>query len=62
MTTRAAFRQSDLTRAIRAYQDATGKTPVVQIVGGTAILRESGEAIPDDAGENTCDKAFGVTG
>lgn len=57
--TRAAFRQSDLARAIRAYREATGQMPVVKLAGGVAILTDKGEETPAPGG-NTCDSLFGV--
>lgn len=57
--TRAAFRQADLARAIRAYREATGQMPVVKVAGGVAILTDKGEETPS-AGGNTCDSLFGV--
>lgn len=57
--TRAAFRQSDLARAIKAYRDATGQMPVVKVAGGVATLCDKGEETPTQGG-NTCDSLFGV--
>lgn len=59
MTARATFRQSDLTRALRAAQDAG--LPVVRTeIGpdGRIIMVHEGEAPPKE-GNNTCDEVFG---
>lgn len=57
--TKAAFRQHELAKAIKAWRDASGQMPVVKLAGGVAILTDKGEETPS-AGGNTCDILFGV--
>ena len=59
MTARATFKQSDLTRAIRAVQSAGLKVVRTEIDdAGRIVLIHEGESKPATGRKNTCDEIF----